>query len=127
METKLKVLIADDSDEIVRRLRNMVLDLDFVSGIGHARNGDEARVVTNFMQPSVVILDIRMPGQSGIEVLREIKQNYPQTAVIILTNHAEEEWRTHCREAGADYFLDKSKEFDQIPAILEAIAGKPVS
>ena len=124
---KLKVLIADDADEIVRRLRNMVLDLDFVSGIGHARNGDEALVVTNFMQPSVVILDVRMPGRSGIEILKEIKQNYPLTTVIILTNYSEEEWRTHCLEAGADYFLDKSREFDRIPKILESIAGNTVN
>jgi len=124
---KLKVLIADDSDDIVRRLRNMVLDLDYVSGIGHARNGEEALVVTNFMQPSVVILDIRMPGRSGIETLKEIKQNLPQTTVIILTNHSEEEWRSHCLDAGADHFLDKSKEFDKIPSILGAIAGNPVN
>lgn len=123
---KLKVLIADDADEIVRRLRNMVLDLDFVSGIGHARNGDEALVVTNFMQPSVVILDIRMPGRSGIEILKEIKLNYPRTSIIILTNHSEDEWRTHCLDAGADYFLDKSREFDRIPKILESIAGNTV-
>jgi DNA-binding NarL/FixJ family response regulator len=62
-----------------------------------------------------------MPGGSGIEVLRSLKKMTPAPAVIMLTNFAYEQYRKKCEAAGADFFLDKSTEFDQIPLVLEQV------
>jgi DNA-binding NarL/FixJ family response regulator len=67
----------------------------------------------------VVILDIRVPGGSGFEVLQNIKQGQAAPIVIVLTNYPYSVYRQKCLQAGADFFLDKSTEFDQIPALLE--------
>ena len=71
------------------------------------------------IQPDVVILDIRMPGGTGIDVLQTIKQDEVTPMVIILTNYPYPGYRQKCLQAGADFFLDKSAEFDQIPELFE--------
>ncbi len=62
-----------------------------------------------------------MPGGNGIDVLRKVKQMTPAPKVIMLTNYAYAQYRKESREASADFFLDKSTEFDQIPLALEQI------
>jgi DNA-binding NarL/FixJ family response regulator len=69
----------------------------------------------------VVILDIRFPDGSGIDVLQAIKQDQPAPMVIILTNYPYSGYRQRCLNAGADFFLDKSTEFDQIPKLFEQL------
>jgi CheY-like chemotaxis protein len=60
-----------------------------------------------------------MPGGSGIDVLQNIKQDEAAPIVIILTNYPYWGYRQKCLQAGADFFLDKSTEFDQIPELFE--------
>ena len=72
-------------------------------------------------RPDVVILDIRMPGGNGIEVLREVKKLDPAPTVIVFTNYAQAQYRKKGEEAGADFFLDKSTEFDKLPQALEQV------
>jgi DNA-binding NarL/FixJ family response regulator len=60
-----------------------------------------------------------MPGGNGIEVLREVKKMSPAPSVIMFTNYAHAQYRKKCEEAGADFFLDKSTEFDKLPQTLE--------
>jgi DNA-binding NarL/FixJ family response regulator len=60
-----------------------------------------------------------MPGGSGIDVLENIKQNDSTLVVIVLTNYPNPVFRQKCLQAGADFFLDKSTEFDQIPELFE--------
>jgi len=81
----------------------------------------EAISAIHRLQPDVVILDVRMPGGSGIDVLQTIKQDRTGPMVIILTNYPYPGYRQKCLEAGADFFLDKSTEFDQIPTLLERL------
>lgn len=66
----------------------------------------------------VVILDLIMPDGSGISVLKHIKKYTPETLVIILTNYPLPPYRNFCKEIGADYFLDKSLEFERVVEIL---------
>jgi len=64
------------------------------------------------------VLDIKLKASSGIEVLRTIKRRVVSVAVIMLTNYATEEYRKKCLEAGAEYFLDKTNEFEQLCPII---------
>jgi DNA-binding NarL/FixJ family response regulator len=70
-------------------------------------------------KPDIVILDIQMPGGSGIEVLKTIKKNKPSPIVIMFTNYPYPQYRAKCMEAGADFFFDKSLEFDALTETLK--------
>jgi len=118
---KLKVFISDDSATIRKRLVTMALDLPDIAVVGQAENAPGSLVAIRQTRPDVVILDIRMPGGNGIEVLREVKKLDPAPKVIMLTNYAHAQYRDKCEKAGADFFLDKSTEFDKLPQALEQV------
>jgi len=118
---KLKVFISDDSAAVRERLVTMALDLPEIAVVGQAQAAPESLDAIRQTRPDVVILDIRMPGGNGLEVLREVKKMNPAPRVIMLTNYAYVQYRKKCEEAGADFFLDKSTEFDQIPLALEQV------
>ena len=116
---KIKVFIADDSLIVREHLVTMLDELAGIEIVGQAENVAEAISAIRNLQPDVVILDIRMPGGSGIDVLQRVKQDEAPPIVIILTNYPFPGYRQKCLEAGADFFLDKSTEFDQIPELFE--------
>jgi DNA-binding NarL/FixJ family response regulator len=117
----LKIFICDDSATVRERLVAMVLDLPGVGVVGQAEDAPGSLDAIRRTRPDVVILDIRMPGGSGIKVLRQVKQLNPAPKVIMLTNFAYVQYRKKCEEAGADFFLDKSTEFDKLPEALEQV------
>jgi DNA-binding NarL/FixJ family response regulator len=116
---KIKVFIADDSLIVREHLVTMLEELAGIEVVGQAANVAEAISAISKLQPDVVILDILMPGGSGIKVLQNIKQAGAGPMVIILTNYPYPVFRQKCLQAGADFFLDKSTEFDQIPELFE--------
>jgi DNA-binding NarL/FixJ family response regulator len=115
----IKVFIADASRVVRERLTTLLDELTGVEIVGQAENVAEAISAIGNLQPDVVILDIWMPDGSGIATLRQIKQDGAGPIVIILTNYPFLGYRQRCLQAGADFFLDKSTEFDQIPALFE--------
>jgi YesN/AraC family two-component response regulator len=116
---KIKVFIADDSLIVREHLVTMLDESAGIEIVGQAENVAEAISGIRILQPDVVILDIRMPGGNGIDVLQTIKQDEVAPMVIILTNYPYLAYRQKCLQAGADFFLDKSTEFDQIPELFE--------
>jgi DNA-binding NarL/FixJ family response regulator len=116
---KIKVFIADDSLIVREHLVTMLEELAGIEVVGQAENVAEAISAIRNLKPDVVILDILMPGGSGIDVLENIKQDGAGPMVIILTNYPYPVYRQKCFQAGADFFLDKSTEFDQIPELFE--------
>jgi DNA-binding NarL/FixJ family response regulator len=118
---KLKVFISDDSATIRKRLVTMALDLPGMDVVGQAKNAPGSLAAIRQTRPDVVILDIHMPGGNGIEVLREVKKLDPAPKVIVFTNYAQAQYRKKGEEAGADFFLDKSTEFDKLPQALEQV------
>ncbi len=112
-----KVLIVDDSLVLRERLVEMLSAIDGLTVVGQARNAGEAIASVESFCPDLVILDIQMPGPSGLEVLRHIKKNHPRTVVAILTNHAAPQYRKRCMEMQADYFLSKSTDAKQLREI----------
>jgi len=111
---KKTILIVDDSPLIVRRLIDMLSELPNLEWIKNAGNYADGIELVQRHNPGILLLDINLPDKSGIELLRICKENNPATKVIMITNQANEQYRKLCLKLGADYFIDKSKEFEQI-------------
>lgn len=114
----MKVISVDDSETISNHIKAMLDTIDDVIFSGHAFEVSEAIQLIETCFPDVVLLDIMLKEESGIDLLAYIKNHYPGIKVIILSNHSEQFYKTKCKELGASYFLDKSYEFDKLPQIL---------
>lgn len=114
-----RVYIVDDSRLIRERLKEMLVDIAELSIIGESADPAEALVKIRESRPDAVILDIRLPGISGIELLKRIKWEQPEIQVIMLTNYPHPKYRDQSLAAGADYFFQKATEFDKIPDVLK--------
>jgi DNA-binding NarL/FixJ family response regulator len=110
----MRVFIADDSEILRVRLIDMLSEIEGVEIIGQAQNSLDAIERINKLSPHVVILDIRMPRTNGIEVLEAIKKDDESPKVIIFTNYPYPQYREKCMDLGADYFFDKSTEFEKL-------------
>ncbi|HTI09224.1 MAG TPA: response regulator transcription factor [Puia sp.] len=115
------ILIVDDSPIIVERLALMLENLDNITEIGRAADYLSAISLLAESVPTVVLLDINLPGRNGISLLQFIKYTYPAVIVIMITNQAGDNYRKICNQMGADYFIDKSKDFEQIPSIISSL------
>ncbi len=109
--------IADDSGPVRERLIDLLSEVEGAEVIGQAANVGDAVEGVRRLKPHVVILDIQMPGGSGVNVLKEIKQDSRPPVVLMLTNHTSPQYREKCMEWGADFFLDKSREFESLVTI----------
>ena len=112
------VFLVEDSSLIRERLVQMLEAIPAVKVVGHVETPTEAIEQITLGQPNVVILDIKLKGGSGIKVLQAVKQHMPAIIVVMLTNYSTPQFRSRCMQAGADYFLDKTHEFQNIAAIL---------
>jgi DNA-binding NarL/FixJ family response regulator len=122
----MKVFIADDSQVIVERLADLLSDVPGVELVGQAGDVPEALHCIQQLNPDTVILDLQMPGGSGLDILRAIRPERTSLCVLVCTNFAYPQYREECLAAGANYFLDKSTEFEKIPAILGELVQKGV-
>ncbi|NJO24560.1 MAG: response regulator [Bacteroidia bacterium] len=117
----LVILIVEDSLQIVERMIPVLGSIENVRLVIHAANYAESIKMIGEMNANVVILDINLPDKSGIEMLKEIKKNHTGLKVIMLTNHATENYKRLCSRLGADYFLDKTIDFEKIPQTISSL------
>ena len=120
----MDILIVDDTDLIREVIRDMLALLPFSTNIEEAADVPQALSILSRWQPDVVTLDLQLPGGSGLDVLRAIKQAGLSSTVIALTSLADPQIRQACLAAGAAFFLEKSSEMEKLPAILRTIAEK---
>ncbi len=109
---KFKLLLVDDEEEFVRalaeRLRMRDLESDTVF------DGDQALSFVDEKEPDVMVLDLKMPGIDGIEVLRRVRKTYPNLQVIILTGHGTEKDEERARRLGAFDYMQKPVDIDDL-------------
>ena len=110
----MKVFLVDDSAIVLEKLAAMISGIDGVEIAGQALNARDAIQSIVKLKPDVVILDIRMNGGSGMDVLKRIKKEIPPPIVIMLTNYPYPQYREKCQALGADYFFDKVTEIEKI-------------
>jgi len=119
----MKCLIVDDSKLMQDRILEVAQKISGIKIVGQAKNSMEAYQMFNEYNPDLVILDIRLPGENGIQILEKIKKANDSVKVIVLTNYPYSQYRKKCIELGADFFLHKSEEFDQLPSVMENIVN----
>lgn len=119
---KMTVLIVDDSRLIITKMTEMLEEVDSVTALKSCGTYAEAIDLINSFKPVVSLLDINLPDKSGIELLRYVKINSPETTVIMFTNQSTDHYKKLCLKMGANHFLDKSKDFESIPAILTSLS-----
>ena len=122
----MRILIADDSAVVRARLISLLADLRGIEVVGQAEDAIEARNLAEKLRPDVAILDLRMPKGSGADVLSDLKKLNPTPKVIMLTNYPHPENRKKCMDRGADYFFDKSNEFQKVVSVLMGMLPGPV-
>jgi two-component system response regulator EvgA len=114
----MKIVIADDSSLLRDRIKSLLNGLNNNSMVYEASNGAEALQIIREKEPDLVILDIRMPEMNGIKVLKRIRELKLKVKVCILTNYAYPLYKLRCFEAGADFFLRKTEDFEEIEIIV---------
>ena len=119
----MKVLVVDDSDIVRERIAEMLSGITGVEIVGNAANSIDALYLVNKLKPDTVTLDIRIPGESGIEVLKKIKSSHPSTIVMVLTNFPIDQYKNKCYELGGDYFFSKSDEFEKVEVVITKLAA----
>jgi DNA-binding NarL/FixJ family response regulator len=118
---KLVVLIVDDSMLIIERMMELLNDMDNIQVVVYADNYKEGVQLLENIKPDVVLLDINLPDKSGIELLRHIHNHQEPPTVIMITNQVTDHYRKICESLGAQYFIDKSNDFDLIPETIASI------
>jgi DNA-binding NarL/FixJ family response regulator len=104
----------------------MIREIEDVEVVGEAETYDAAVAGIMSTRPDVAVLDIKLAddGGSGIDVLAEVKKGLPAMRAIVLSNYATPQHMKASADAGAEYFLDKSAEFERISEILEQMKNE---
>jgi DNA-binding NarL/FixJ family response regulator len=114
----MKILLVDDSAPVRDSMKKLLSAIPHVEIIGEAENSCAALKLIKDLQPEVVILDIFLKEGSGFDVLQKIKNRENSPIVIVLTNYAASPFRKKARQEGADFFFDKSTEFEKLVDLL---------
>ena len=118
-------MTVDDSPVIAERLQFMLSEIDSIEFLGNALNVSTALQLIDQREPNIVILDIHLKEDllvaNGVHLLIQLRKKYPDMKIIMLTNVAVPQYRNTCLAFGADYFFDKTIDFEKIPDVVKKI------
>lgn len=117
------VFIVDDSPAIRARIVELLGRVERVSIVGEADNARDAIAGILRARPDCVLLDLHLFGRTGFDVMRAVHAEAPEIDFVVLTNHAESQYRDASVAAGARHFLDKAREFMRVPEVIAGIAA----
>jgi DNA-binding NarL/FixJ family response regulator len=127
MEKKITVLLVDDHSLVRRGFRRMLDDEPDMRVVGEAGDGEEAVKLAKELHPQVVVMDCALPRINGLQATREIIEELPDTAVLMLSMHSENTWVRQAIDAGAKgYVLKNALELELGAAIRKVAAGETV-
>lgn len=125
VEKKIRVLVVDDHEIVLRGIAAMLANEDDIEIVGEAGTAAEAIRTARKVDPDVVIMDVRLPDESGIEACRQIRADHPETRVLMLTSYADDEALFASIMAGADgYVLKQIRGSDLIGSIRKILSGE---
>lgn len=123
----MNILIADDHANVRRGLREIVDDAFSGTHFSEASNGDEVLTELLKCRHDVLLLDINMPGRSGMAVLKDVSTIYPQLRVIMVSVQPESQYAARCLLAGAVAFINKSYASEDLAPAISKIMGSGVA
>ena len=125
----IKILIADDHPVVRKGLREIIEETSDMEVADEASNGQEVLAKVFKKDFDVVLLDISMPGRSGLDILKELKSQLPKLAVLVLSIHPEEQYAVQVLKAGASGYLTKKSAPEELVSALRKVSagGKYVS
>ncbi len=125
----MKVLIADDHPVVRHGLKQILATDADMTVVGEAKNGNEAMELARKLEWDVAVLDYSMPGRSGLELLAEIKREFPQRPVLVLSMHPEELHARRVLKAGGAGYMNKESAGEELAAAIRKVVtgGKYVS
>jgi DNA-binding NarL/FixJ family response regulator len=127
MEKKITVLLVDDHSLVRRGFRRMLEDEADMAVVGEAGNGEDSIKLAKELRPQVVVMDCALPGMNGLQATRQIIEDSPNTAVLMLSMHTESTWVRQAIEAGAKgYVLKNAMDLELGAAIRKVAAGETV-
>ena len=127
MEKKITVLLVDDHSLVRRGFRRMLEDEADMEVVGEAGNGEDSIKLARELHPQVVVMDCALPGMNGLAATRQIIEDSPDTAVLMLSMHTESTWVRQAIEAGAKgYVLKNAMDLELGAAIRKVAAGETV-
>jgi len=118
----IKILIADDHTIVREGLKQIVADVGDMMVADEAGNGQEALQKIREGDYDVILLDISMPGRSGLEVLKDIRAERPKLPVLILSMHSEEQYAVRALRAGASGYLTKASAPDELIGAIRKVS-----
>ena len=118
----IRVLIADDHTLVRAGIRALLEKLPGIQVVAEASNGREALGLIREHNPNVVLMDIAMPGLSGLEATRRVTKEFPNVNVLILSMHAGEEYVLKAMNAGAAGYLLKGSDVSELSLAIRAVA-----
>ena len=120
----MNILIADDHAVVRRGLREILAEAMPAASFAEAGNGDQVMSLLSKTPTNLLVLDINMPGRSGLEVLRDVKAQWPKTPVIILSMQPADQYGVRCMRAGAAAYVSKESATEELAkAARKVLAG----
>ncbi|KPK19322.1 MAG: LuxR family transcriptional regulator [Betaproteobacteria bacterium SG8_41] len=119
----IRVLLADDHTIVRAGLKELLSETGDITVSGEANDGAEALARIRESDYDVAVLDMSMPGRSGIELIRQVKRERPRLPILVLSMHSEEQYAVRALKAGASGYLTKESAADQLVAAIRRIAA----
>ncbi|HEY7741461.1 MAG TPA: response regulator transcription factor [Burkholderiales bacterium] len=119
----IQVLLADDHAIVRAGLKELLEDTGEIRVAGEATNGQEVMAQIRARDFDVAVLDMTMPGRSGIELIKQVKDEKPKLRILVLTMHSENQYAVRALRAGASGYLTKEAAADQLVAAIRRIAA----
>ena len=118
----ISVYIADDHSIVREGMRSLIASAPDMEVVGEAADGDEALRQIPYQKPTVFLMDMSMPGCSGLDLIERIRRRVPETQILVLSMHREDLYATRTIRAGARGFITKTRPPAELLAALRKVA-----
>ena len=120
----MRILVADDSDTVRRGVVGLLATEKSLEVCGEVANGVDCLLRARELRPELILLDISMPGLNGLEVASQLRREFPEIKILILSHHDPEVMEASTRAAGADGCIDKGRlGTELLPKVRSLLAG----